>query len=82
MLSDRDKAILDFERTWFKYAGAKEAAVRERFGIGGTRYYQIRSALLDRREALEYAPQVVNRPRRRRVASQRAPGPRRLGLTS
>lgn len=82
MLPDRDKAILDFEATWWKYKGAKEAAILERFGIGGTRYYQILSALIDRPEALEYAPLVVNRLRRRRVTSQRARDPRRLGLSS
>ncbi|HMD12879.1 MAG TPA: DUF3263 domain-containing protein, partial [Marmoricola sp.] len=27
-LSERDAAILDFERQWWKYAGAKEQAIR------------------------------------------------------
>ncbi|MDX6374124.1 MAG: hypothetical protein QOD98_3112, partial [Nocardioidaceae bacterium] len=27
-LSDRDREILEFERHWWKYAGAKETAVR------------------------------------------------------
>ena len=30
-LSDRDRDILEFERHWWKYAGAKETAVREKF---------------------------------------------------
>lgn len=81
MLADRDRAILDFEATWWKYKGAKETAVREAFGIGGTRYYQILSALIDRPEALEYSPLVVNRLRRRRVTSQRARSAERLGLS-
>jgi len=28
-LSERDQAILGFERQWWKYSGAKEAAIRE-----------------------------------------------------
>lgn len=41
-MTDQDREILDFERTntWWKYPGAKEAAIRERFGLSSTRYYQ------------------------------------------
>ena len=28
-LSDRDEQVLAFERQWWKYAGAKEQAIRE-----------------------------------------------------
>ena len=28
-LSDRDREVLDFERQWWKYAGAKEQAVND-----------------------------------------------------
>ena len=37
-LSDRDRDILEFERQWWKYAGAKETAVREKFDMSSTRY--------------------------------------------
>ncbi|MGA1082436.1 MAG: DUF3263 domain-containing protein, partial [Candidatus Nanopelagicales bacterium] len=30
-LSERDHKILDFERQWWKYSGAKEQAIRELF---------------------------------------------------
>jgi len=40
-LSERDAAMLDFERQWWKYAGAKEQAVREKFDMSSTRYYQV-----------------------------------------
>ena len=33
-LSDRDQRILEFERQWWKYAGAKEQAIRDLFDIG------------------------------------------------
>ena len=34
-LSERDCEILEFERQWWKYAGAKETAVREKFDMNG-----------------------------------------------
>jgi hypothetical protein len=71
-LTDRDRAVLAFERQWWRHAGAKEQAIRDRFGISATRYYQVLNALLDRPEALEYEPQTVNRLRRLRAARQRA----------
>ncbi|MCB0907061.1 MAG: DUF3263 domain-containing protein, partial [Nocardioidaceae bacterium] len=43
-LSDRDREILEFERQWWKYAGAKETAVREKFDMSSTRYYQVLNA--------------------------------------
>jgi hypothetical protein len=36
-LSQRDREILAFERQWWKYAGAKEQAVRELFDMSATR---------------------------------------------
>ncbi|MGH3471292.1 MAG: DUF3263 domain-containing protein, partial [Nocardioidaceae bacterium] len=51
-LSDRDQQILGFERLWWKYAGAKEQAIREQFAMSATRYYQVLNTLIDRPEAL------------------------------
>jgi hypothetical protein len=64
--------MLAFERQWWRHAGAKEQAIRDRFGISATRYYQVLNALLDRPEAVAYEPQIVNRLRRLRAARQRA----------
>jgi hypothetical protein len=36
-LSRRDREILAFERQWWKYAGAKEQAIRELFDMSTTR---------------------------------------------
>ena len=63
-LSDRDREILEFERQWWKYAGAKETAVREKFDMSSTRYYQVLNALIDKPEALEADPLLVRRLRR------------------
>lgn len=65
-LTDEQRAILDFEHQWWKYAGAKESAVREKFDMSSTRYYQVLSALLDEPAALAYAPMTVKRLQRLR----------------
>ena len=79
-LSERDCQILEFERQWWKYAGAKETAVREQFDMSATRYYQVLNALLDRPEALAFDPMLVKRLRRMRASRQRARSARRLGM--
>jgi len=79
-LSERDRSILDFERQWWKYAGAKESAVREKFDMSSTRYYQVLNALIDRPEALEHDPLLVRRLRRLRATRQRQRSARRLGF--
>lgn len=78
-LSDRDREILTFERQWWRYAGAKEQAIRDLFGMSATRYYQILNALIDCPEALAFDPMLVKRLRRLRTARQRARSARRLG---
>jgi hypothetical protein len=44
-----------------KFAGAKEQAIRLRFDLSATRYYQMLNALIDRPEALAHDPMVVKR---------------------
>jgi len=79
-LSTREAEILAFERQWWRYAGAKEQALAELFGISPTQYYQTLNALIDRPEALAHDPMLVKRLRRLRVARQQARSARRLGL--
>jgi hypothetical protein len=78
VLAERDREILDFERQWWKYAGAKETAVRELFDMSATRYYQVLNALIDSEAALAYDPMLVKRLRRMRAARQRDRSTRRL----
>ena len=80
VLSARDSDILEFERQWWKYAGAKEQAVREKFDMSATRYYQVLNALIDKPEALASDPLLVRRLRRLRAARQRQRSARRLGF--
>jgi hypothetical protein len=79
-LGDRDREILEFERQWWKYAGAKETAIRESFDMSATRYYQVLNALIDRPEALVEDPLLVRRLRRMRAERQRVRSARRLGF--
>jgi hypothetical protein len=79
-LDDRDRRILEFERQWWKYAGAKEQAIRDLFDMSGTRYYQILNGLIDDPAALAFDPMLVKRLRRMRAARQRARSARRLGV--
>jgi len=78
-LSERDRQVLAFERQWWKYAGAKEQAVRELFDMSATRYYQLLNALIDDPAALAHDPMLVKRLRRMRSSRQRARTARRLG---
>ena len=71
-LSERDQAILDFERTWWNEPGPKEIAIRTRFDLSPTRYYQVVQELLDSADALAYDPLVVRRLRRLRDRRRRA----------
>jgi hypothetical protein len=71
-LSERDRAILDFERTWWTESGSKEAAIRGRFDLSATRYYQLLALLLESDEALAYDPLLVRRLRRLRDRRRRA----------
>jgi hypothetical protein len=61
-------AVLAFEGKHWKRSGSKEQAIRDLFGVSATRYYQALHRLADDPEALELAPVLVNRLRRRRVA--------------
>lgn len=77
---DRERKILEFERYWWKYAGAKERAIREQFEVSATRYYQLLNQIIDMPEALAYDPILVKRLQRLRAFRQRQRMARRLGI--
>ena len=79
-LDRRDREILAFERQWWKYAGAKEQAIRELFDMSPTRYYQVLNALLDKPEAMAADPLLIKRLSRLRTSRQRTRAARRLGF--
>ncbi|EHR52985.1 Protein of unknown function (DUF3263) [Saccharomonospora marina XMU15] len=79
-LSQREQDVLAFERQWWRYAGAKEQAIRQAFGMSPTRYYQILNRLIDKQEAMRADPMLVKRLRKLRAARQRNRAARRLGI--
>ena len=81
-LTPREAEILEFERQWWRLAGAKEQAVSDRFGLTSTRYYQQLNSLIDRPAALRADPMLVKRLQRLRAQRERARSDRRLGRSS
>ena len=79
-LSERDIAMLDFERQWWRFAGSKDEAIRAKFDMNATRYFQLLNSLLDSSAALEHDPLLVKRLRRLRDSRQKARVGRSTGM--
>lgn len=73
--------ILEFERSWWRHAGAKEEAIRSEFGLSAARYYQLLNALIDSPEAVRHDPMLVGRLQRARDARTRARAARAFRIT-
>ena len=71
-LSELEIRILDFESNWWRFAGAKESAIKELFDLSAPRYYQLLNDLIDRDDALTASPMLVKRLRRLREARMHA----------
>lgn len=80
-LTELEQQILAFEKQWWKYAGAKESAIAEQFGVNVTRYYQLLNALLDKPAAMAAEPLLVKRLRRVREQRHRDRTARRGAVT-
>ncbi|WP_396667910.1 DUF3263 domain-containing protein [Microbacterium sp. R86528] len=65
-LTDRERAILEFEREWRRHVGAKEEAIRAELALSPARYYQLLGRLIDTVPAQEFDPMLVKRLRRQR----------------
>ncbi|MBO0693363.1 MAG: DUF3263 domain-containing protein [Acidimicrobiaceae bacterium] len=81
-LSDRDRAILDFERGWWVQPGSKEDAIKARLNLSATRYYELLGELVESAEAEQYDPLVVRRVRRARARRRQARTGRTAGRSS
>ena len=79
-LEQRDLAILEFERGWWREPGQKARAIRERLGMSSARYYQLLNRLIDEPEALRHDPMLVKRLRRLRSERRRQRFSGNLGL--
>lgn len=80
-LTETEAGMLELERSWWQYAGAKEAEARARFDLSITRYYQLLNDLIDREVALAHDPLTVKRLRRIRAARQRSRSTRRASAS-
>lgn len=82
-LTARERAVLDFEGSWWLGGGSKAAAIQDRLGLSASRYYEVLAALVDSPAALAHDPLVVRRLRRtrdrRRTASEQRHGGRTAG---
>jgi hypothetical protein len=67
MLDETARRTLDLEASWWRYAGTKEAAIREQFAEDPSRYYRRLGCLLDDPAAMDHAPVLVRRLRRQRA---------------
>jgi len=78
-LTAQEYEVLEFERNWWRYAGAKEQAIRDQFSLSATRYYQLLNGLLDNPAAVAHDPLLIKRLRRLRERRQAARTARRAG---
>ena len=60
-LSELELKMLEFERTWWRHAGAKESSIKELFNLTPPAYYQMLNNLIDRPAALMAEPLLVKR---------------------
>ncbi|GAA3299684.1 DUF3263 domain-containing protein [Glutamicibacter nicotianae] len=73
-LDERSQQILNLEKLWWKYAGAKEQAITMQFSMSPTNYYQLLNQLIETDAALAYDPMLVKRLRRARSTKRRVGG--------
>lgn len=76
MLSERERAVLDFERSWWLLPGPKDRAIQEHLGMSAARFYQVLRALMDHPEAMKYDPLTIRRLHKIRSATRRQVSPR------
>ncbi|MEX2651106.1 MAG: DUF3263 domain-containing protein [Acidimicrobiia bacterium] len=63
MLSTEERAVLDFEGSWWLEPGPKDQAIEFSLGLTAADYYETLLALISRSEAMEHDPLTVKRVR-------------------
>ena len=71
VITERQQAMLEFERTFWTFDEPKETLVRARFQCSADEYYVELNELLEQPEALAHDPLVVRRLQRQRVRRRR-----------
>ena len=80
-LSEFELKMLEFERTWWRHAGAKESSIKELFNLTPPAYYQMLNNLIDRPAALMAQPLLVKRLLRLRDQRTASRSSTKLGFT-
>jgi len=60
-LGSEDKAILDFEQTWWTLPGPKDMLIEFTLGLPASAYYEMLRSLVERPEAMNHDPLTVKR---------------------
>jgi hypothetical protein len=71
-LTERQRAIISFERSWWSEEEARDTVIRGRFACSSEDYYRELNELLDSPAALAFDPLVVRRLQRQRERRRRA----------
>ena len=80
-LSELEIKMLEFERTWWRHAGAKESSIKELFNLTPPVYYQLLNNLIDRPAALMAEPLLVKRLLRLREQRTSSRSSAKLGFS-
>lgn len=81
-LTEDEKRILDFAGRTYRYDGSRDADIRDEFKMSATSFLQRLNRLLERPEALAYAPTTVKRLTRLRDKRRHARSIRSLEASS
>ncbi len=61
MLNADERAVLEFESSWWLQPGPKDQAIEFSLGLTAAGYYETLLALIDRPEAMRHDPLTVKR---------------------
>jgi Protein of unknown function (DUF3263) len=70
-LTDRQRDVLDFERTWWQFDESRDELIRARFGCAPDEYDAELEDVLEHPGAMRHDPLVVRRFQRRRLRRRR-----------
>lgn len=76
-LTEHERALLDFERHWWRCGATRADAAQRRFGLDAAEHRRTIAALIDSPAALEHDPVLVRRLRRMRATHRAGRSERR-----
>jgi hypothetical protein len=72
VLTERQREMLDFERTWWQFDEPRDEVIEQRFGCTADEYYAELNRVLELPGAMLHDPLVVRRFHRRRLRRRRS----------